>query len=105
MDFKVLKTLEYDKVLELVAENAVLKGTKRRILACGPANDLKEVEFLLRQTEEAYKLLFNYGTSSIEFFDEPSDELDRAEKGSLLSLAELIRSARLLRSSRLIRNA
>ena len=104
MDYKVLKTLEYDKVLSLVAENAVLKGTKRRISACTPANDLKEVGFLLKETEEAYKLLFTYGTSSIEFFDEPSDELDRAEKGSLLSLAELIRSARLLRSSRLIRN-
>ena len=105
MDEKVLKTLEFDKVLSLVANYAVLKGTKRHILTYAPVKTLKEVEFLLKKTKEAYELLYNYGTPNIDFFDEPGDELDRAEKGSLLSLAELIRSARLLRSARLVRNA
>ena len=105
MDEKVLKTLEYDKVMSLVAENAVLKGTKRYISAYVPTADYSEVEFLLKKTQEAFTLLYEMGTPSIEFFDEPDDELERAQKGSLLSLAELIRSARLLRSSRIIRNA
>jgi len=105
MDEKVLKTLEYDKVLALVAEYAVLKGTKRLVSEYKPSASLEEAEKVLKMTEEAYILLFTFGTPSIDFFDEPSDELDRAEKGSLLSLAELIRAARLLRSSRIIRNA
>lgn len=105
MDEKALKTLEYDKVMSIVAQYAVLKGTKRHILSYAPSSDKLSVEQALKKTEEAYLLLYNYGTPSVDFFDEPSDELDRAEKGSTLSLAELIRSARLLRSSRLIRNA
>ena len=105
MDEKVLKTLEYDKVKELVAEYAVLKGTKRLISSFAPAGDIASVKELLAKTEEAYTLLYEYGVPDVDFFDEPDDEFDRAEKGSLLSLAELIRSARLLRSSRLIRNS
>ncbi|MBP5177387.1 MAG: hypothetical protein ILP02_02250, partial [Clostridia bacterium] len=105
MDKKVLATLEYDKVLSRVAEHAVLKGTKRRILSCEPLGTHQAVLTELKKTEEAFRLLFNYGTPGIDFFDEPDDELDRAEKGSLLTLAELIRAARLLRSSRIIRNA
>ncbi len=105
MTDRTLKTLEYDKVLQLVAEYAVLKGTKQYILSCKPTNHMEEVKAELKKTSEAYKLLFTYGVGSIEFFDEPDDELERAKKGSMLSLAELIRSARLLKSSRLIRNS
>lgn len=105
MDTKILKTLEYDKVLAKVAEYAVLKGTKSMINSFVPQTDGESVALLMKKTAEAYDLLYNYGVSSVDFFDEPDDELQRAEKGALLSLAELIRAARILRSSRLIRNA
>ena len=41
----------------------------------------------------------------IEYYDEPGDELERASKGSSLTLAELLRVARLLKSARIIKNA
>ena len=104
MTEKTLKTLEYDKVLSLVSNYAILKGTKQRLLSLTPFSDIESVNVALKKTQEAYKLLFDYGVSGIEFFDEPSDEIERAEKGALLSLAELIRAARLLKASRLIRN-
>lgn len=104
LDERVLKTLDFDKVLSLVAKYAVLKGTKRLILSFRPEFCKTDTIELLSKTEEAYKLLFQFGVSGIEFFDEPDDELDRAKKGSLLTLSELIRSARLLKSSRLVRN-
>ncbi len=105
MTLKTLKTLEYDKVLNLVSDCAVLKGTKQRLLSLTPFSDIDSVNNALNKTEEAYKLLFDYGVSGVDFFDEPGDELARAEKGASLTLGELLRSARLLKASRLIRNS
>ncbi len=105
MTDRTLTTLEYDKVMRLVSDYAVLYGTKQRLASSVPFSDILSVKLALDKTEEAYKLLFDYGVSGVDFFDEPSDEIERAEKGALLSFAELIRSARLLKASRLIRNA
>ncbi len=104
IDNKTLKSLEYDKVLTLISSYAVLKRTKTAILEIKPLLDLNEILLELDKTEEAYKLLFDYGVSSVEFFDDITDELSRAKKGSTLNLAELLRVARLLKSSRIVRN-
>ncbi len=104
IDNKTLKSLEYDKVLTLISSYAVLKRTKTAILETKPLLDLNEILLELDKTEEAYKLLFDYGVSSVEFFDDITDELSRAKKGSTLNLAELLRVARLLKSSRIVRN-
>ena len=45
--------------------------------------------------------MYKYAVSGVDFFDEITDELDRAKKGATLSCAELLRVMRLLRSSRL----
>ena len=105
MDGKTLKTLEYDKILDIVSGYAVLNETKRRISSFEPAAELDKARSLLDQTEEAYKLLFDYGVGGVEFFDEPGEEIERAEKGSSLNLGELLKVAGLLRSSRLARNS
>lgn len=105
MTAKTLKTLEYDKVLSLVSDCAVLKGTKQRLLSLTPFTDIESAQKALDTTEEAYKLLYDYGVSGVDFFDEPGDELERAEKGASLSLSELLRSARLLKATRIIRNS
>ena len=65
---------------------------------------MADVAMLMKKTSEAYDMLYSFGVPTVDFFDEPDDELERAEKGSLLSLGELIRSARILKASRLIRN-
>ena len=105
MTDRTLVTLEYDKVLSIVSEFAILKGTKKRMLLSTPFFEKESVLYELDKTEEAYKLLFDYGTGSIEFFDEPGDEIERAEKGASLTLGELIRCARVLKASRIIRNS
>ena len=102
---KTLKTLEYDKVLNLVASYAALRETKRRISACKPFSDISEAKDALCKTEEAYKLLFDHGVGGVEYFDEPGDEIERASKGSSLNLGEILKVARLLRSSRSARNS
>ncbi|MBR3865051.1 MAG: endonuclease MutS2 [Clostridia bacterium] len=99
---RVLSVLEYDKILNICSKFAVLGVSKEAILNLRPSYEIEEVNFLLKKTAEAHKLLYTYGASGIEFFDPITDELRRAEMSSTLSMAELLRVARLLRSSRIV---
>ena len=100
MDKKNLERLELDKILYSVSEYAVLEKGKQRIIECVPSTDLNEVRTLLACTEECDKLLYKYGVGKIEYFGELKSVLERAEKGSALSCAELLEANALLRSAR-----
>lgn len=102
---KVLLALEFDKIQRLCAEHAVLERGKRAICEEKPASDMETANFLLKKTQEAYKLLFDYGDAGVDYFDELNDELTRAKRNSTLSMGELLRVARMLRSSRVVYNA
>lgn len=102
---KVLLALEFDKIQRLCAEHAVLERGKRAICEEKPTSDMEEANFLLKKTQEAYKLLFDYGVAGVDYFDELNDELTRAKRNSTLSMGELLRVARMLRSSRVVYNA
>lgn len=102
---KTLKTIEYDKITAQVAEFAVLSGAKNEILSFSPVSDLSEAEFLLKKTDEAYKLLYTYNVSGIYYFSDIFDELDRADKGGVLNAAEILKVAQNLKSARIIKNA
>lgn len=104
IDQKTLKSLEYDKVLTKISDFAVLKRTKRIICDLKPSTDKQTVEIQLNKTSEAFKLLFTYGVSGVEFFDDITDEPERAKKGATLNMAELLRVSRLLKSSRIVSN-
>ena len=88
--------LEYGKVLDRAAEYAVLGPSKTKLKNSLPANDFLSAEIALKTTAEADKLLYTYSVSGVDFFDEISDELDRAEKGATLSCAEILRVMRLM---------
>lgn len=105
MKEKFLLSIEYDKILNILQGFAALKLTKRRILSFKPKTNKDEAELLLKKTAEAYELLFRYGVGGIEFFDEPDEELARAQKGASLTFGELLRAARLLKSVRIIKTA
>ena len=100
MDNYSLEKLELNKILSSVSEYAVLDGGKALILACEPSADLTEVRRRLDLTEECDKLLYTYGKGKIEKFEDVSNELARASKGSTLSCGELLNCAALLRSAR-----
>ena len=102
---KTLKALEYDKILKDVCSFAVLNQTKSSILEFKPVNTLNESEYLLKQTDEAYKYLYTYSTGSIYYFDDVTDELKRVDVGGVLNNLELLRVASNLKSARLIKSA
>ncbi|MBQ9480661.1 MAG: endonuclease MutS2, partial [Clostridia bacterium] len=102
---KVLKALEYDKVLAAASEYAVLDASKKKLLDSVPYTDFLSARIALDTTAEADKLLYTYAVSGVDFFDEITDELDRAQKGAVLSPAEILRVMRLLKSSRLTKKS
>ena len=102
---RVLNTLEYNKIRDKLKQFATLYCTKNAIDEMQLSSDFAEVVEMQNKTTEAYKLLYNYTVGNIEFFDEITDELDRAQMGSSLSMGELLRVMRLLRSSRHVKNS
>lgn len=100
MDIVSLKRLELDKILSSVGDYAVLDSTKHALCGCVPSVSLDEVRTLLAHTEECDKLLYKYGTGKIEYFSDLTEVITRAEKGSVLSCAELLDVCAMLRSVR-----
>ncbi len=97
---KHAERLELDKILHAAAENAALEGSREAIRNLVPAVTLKDAEFRLGMTEEARLLLYELGAGRLPEFAPAGDSLERAEKGSTLSNAELLNIARLLSSAR-----
>lgn len=101
MNTRFFEKLELNKVLAQCANFAVLSSAKQMIAEEAPSSELKEVRERLARTQEADILLFRFGASGVEYFDDVTDLLSRAEKGSTLSCAELMQVNALNRSARI----
>ena len=101
MNTRFFAKLELNKVLAQCTNFAVLSSAKQMIAEEVPSSDLKEVRERLARTQEADILLFRFGASGVEYFDDVTDLLSRAEKGSTLSCAELMQVNALNRSARI----
>ncbi len=99
MDEKVLRTLEFNKVKNIIAEYCVLYSSKDEMTALVPFTEYKSAKNELNKTKEAFELLYTDGVSGVEFYDDLGDSLNRAAKGATLSMGELLKAARLLKSS------
>ncbi len=102
---KTLKAIEYDKIMKDVASFAVLTKTKENLISFVPLTRLKEVEFLLKHTEEAYKYLYVHSIGGIYYFEDIFEPIQRVKIGGNLNTAELLRVASNLKSARVIKTA
>ena len=102
---KTLKAIEYDKIMKDVASFAVLTKTKENLISFAPLTRLKEVEFLLKHTEEAYKYLYVHSIGGIYYFEDIFEPIQRVKIGGNLNTAELLRVASNLKSARIIKTA
>lgn len=101
---KVIKSLEYDKILAETAKFAVLETGKAAILSLRPNSELKSVKIALDKTAEAVKLLFTYNVPEMPFFSDVEEEVKRTEIGGTLNFAELLKIAAALRAARVVKN-
>ncbi len=92
-----LKTLELDKILNMLANESASEAAAALALDIRPKNSLSEVIKLLKQTEDAYILCGRFGSPSFGSIKDISNPAARAAAGGTLSTTELLKIAELLR--------
>ncbi len=94
---KYLKTLELEKILDMLAELASNDETKRMALAIRPDNDLERVRYENLKTNQALALSIQFGTPPFSNFKDISSVAARAKSGAIISLRDLMDIAGMLR--------
>ncbi len=91
------KSLELDKILDLLANETSNEDAREQVLKIEPAWGLFEVEELLTQTDDAYMLIGRFGAPSFSGLKNVANALRRAQAGGCLTTIELLRIAQSLR--------
>lgn len=103
MKEKTLKTLEYYKIVELLVEKAESSLGREKAKEIRPLTDIDDIEYLQRETEEAYSLLIKRGNPPLFGIYNIGPEVRRAEMGGVLSPGSLLKIADSLRVSRTLK--
>lgn len=104
-DAKSLKTLEYDKILDMLATYAQSQGGKDKARNLTPFEDYEEVLHALAETEEADRTMFDFSVNPSFSVDDIDEVLARASKGAVLSIADILKVGRTLRVSRRLKKS
>ncbi len=91
------KCLEFDKVLERLAEFTGCEDARLDALAIKPETNLELANALLRQTVDAHMLLARFGGPSFGGLKNVNNALSRAAAGSVLNTRELLDIGEVLR--------
>ena len=100
MNKKVLKTLEYDKIIDMLAEEAdssLGKESARHLL---PSSDRSEIITWQSETSHALMRLFKWGKLSFHGLKDIRPCLIPLEKGGILGMGELLDLCRCLEIAR-----
>ena len=96
MNEKVLKTLEYDKIIDQLAALAGSTLAKDKCKNLKPFSILSEIQAAQRETSDALSRLLRRGNISFSGVTDVRGTLKRLEIGSILSMEELLRICKLL---------
>lgn len=91
MNSKILGILEFNKIKDLLANNAGSRLTKDRIASLEPMTNLRQVSDALTETTEAVSVILHKGSFPIGEIGDVEDLLVMARKGRCLSMRELMR--------------
>ena len=105
MNERALRVLEFTKIREMLAGYVLSEFGRKKCLALTPLSDFAEVNRALDETEEAVVALTFLGGHPMTPFDDISEYLALAGKGSTLSQKALLSVAETLRSARAARSA
>lgn len=100
MEKKALHVLEFDKILNKMAEYTGNEVVQKRIMDLMPAETLREAQEAQQQTSEAVKLILRYGEPQNLTAPQVLSSLKRCAMGSVLSPRELLDIARVLNIAR-----
>ena len=97
---KYYKTLELDKVLEMLKNEASCEDAAQLALEITPTSDFADVCRLLDQTNDAVSLIAGFGAPSFSGLKNVNNALTRAAAGGALNQSELLKIGHTLRSIR-----
>lgn len=100
---RVLKTLEYDKIISELSRRVHSEPARSLALSLRPKEEYEASIYENKLTLEAEKITFTHAVGLSFSFDSVDDVLDRAEKLSTLTIPDILRISRALRISRIIR--
>lgn len=96
MNQKVLKTLEYDKIIQMLVEKADSEPAKKLCRELVPSTNLEEIRQNQRETKDALGRLFKLGSTSFGNNRDLGFSIKSLEIGSSLSITELLKIAAML---------
>ncbi len=96
MNSKVLRVLEYHKIIDQLKEKATSEPGKKLAASLLPMTDLGEIQAAQTQTADALSRLFSKGSTSFGSNRDLGMSLKSLEVGSVLSIVELLRIASFL---------
>ncbi len=99
---KSLRTLEFPRVLDMLAAQCVTQEAKRRALEVRPCDDTREVLRLMEQTTAAREMMDRHGAPSFVGVRPVAASLQRAHLGGMLNNRELLDIAAVLRCTRTV---
>ena len=96
MNTKVLTTLEYNKIIDLLTEKADSEPGKKLCRDLVPSTDLSAIRTAQRETKDALVRLFRIGSTSFGSNRDLGFSIRSLEIGSSLSMSELLKLASFL---------
>ncbi|HHU62992.1 MAG TPA: endonuclease MutS2 [Clostridiales bacterium] len=103
MDRRVLRILEFDKILSMLKEHTVSTLGEDHALRLLPSTDIDEIKAELMKTCEGVEYLVKKGQPPFGRLTDISTAVKKANIGSVLSPPELLEVGRVLRSGRHIK--
>lgn len=96
MNTKVLTTLEYNKIIDLLTEKSDSEPGKKLCRDLVPSTDLSTIRTAQRETKDALARLFRIGSTSFGSNRDLGFSIRSLEIGSSLSMSELLKLASFL---------
>ena len=103
MNQKVLRTLEYNKIVERLAEYAFGADTKERCLSLLPSTSLSEITNAQQQTKDAMNRSLKKGRLDCSGIKPLSSAIRRVEIGGTMNIEELLGLCKLLETARWVK--
>lgn len=104
MNEKALKVLEYNKIIQRLADFAGSQPGKERCRALVPSDDLEEIQRMQRETSDAVSRTLRKGRISFSGLSDIRGSLRRLEVGSSLNIEELLRICTVMETTARVKN-
>ncbi len=100
MNRHVYRTLEFDKIADMLSAYGVMEVTKKRIIEAEVSESIKKVNKMQDETEDAITLITKKGSPPIMCTLDVRSSLKRAKMSGVLSISEILSVGKVLETAR-----